>query len=51
MKIGELIQRLQQEDPDGEVLVEQTNDQGPEEATDVERYMFRDIKIVGDAFR
>lgn len=50
MTVSELIERLGECDPDAEVQIEQTNDNGPEAATSVEEYHDH-IVINGDLFR
>lgn len=50
MKVKELIERLKAENPEADVMVEQTNNCGPESVSEVQRYINL-VVIVGDPFK
>lgn len=50
MKNRDLIERLQQCNPDAEVQIEQTNDGGPETVSQVVEYDYV-VVLEGDPFR
>lgn len=51
MTIKQLIELLEQEDPNDEVRIEQINDQGPEGVSQVESYGQGVTVIIGDMFK